>query len=99
MKQKIIILHAQKWSFTDEKTGEFRKGTTIYYLLTDTLKSCTGQNGNMGYAIAKASIPDDLVAKLISVPGIYDAEFNLQSYAGGKVAPKLTSIDYIKNFI
>ena len=30
--ETVLILRASKWEFTDDKTGEIRKGCTVHYI-------------------------------------------------------------------
>ncbi|MGN0347670.1 MAG: hypothetical protein ACI4DU_10360 [Lachnospiraceae bacterium] len=93
MKQNIIILYARPWSLTDEATGTTREGCSIFYLSTDNLKPCQSEQ-DMGIAPTKQSISVELSKKLKSVPGIYDATFDLRN-SKQQLVLSVTDFDFI----
>lgn len=57
MQEQVLVLSATIYNFTDDKTGETRKGVTIYCV---HLSSAAGIDGNtIGVKPSKYSLPID----------------------------------------
>lgn len=84
---KIFIFYANPYSFTDERTGQIREGTTIQYILAPDLRPHVLENGARGYQITKEShIPKQMFnSNLQKVPGVYNATFKPVSRQGNTV--------------
>ena len=91
MKQNCIVVFANPYSFTDERTGDVRKGVSVQYLLTDTLKPVQNDDNSRGTRISKSSIDFEKAPHIQAVPGIYECEFGMKSTSNG--TPKLELID------
>ena len=72
---KCIVIYVQSWSFTDDKTGELREGTTCKYIFADDLKPQSNQDGSKGYDVVKVTCSLDESKNLQQVPGLYQAQF------------------------
>ena len=97
MEQKIIIIYANPWALTDEKTGQQRSGVSIQYINGEKLDPVNNENGSAGYSVLKESIPADKVNKLRAVPGVYTATMGL-SARGGKNVLSVQDIDFVAAF-
>ena len=82
MKSDIIIFFARSWSMQDENTGENRSGVSIQYVMGDTLVPASSDEA-LGYQVVKESISVECAGGLDSVPGVYEAEFEMKA-SGGK---------------
>lgn len=69
----------------DEATKEKRSGISCQYIMSDTLAPVTQKDGSLGYMVTKESLDVSLLDKLVAVPGIYEAEFELKGSAGKNV--------------
>ncbi len=97
MEQKIIILFANPWSLTDERTGKQRSGVSIQYMMGDKLTPVNDPNGSSGYQVIKESIPSEMINSLRAVPGVYDATIGLQP-RGGKTVAVVKSVKFVEAF-
>lgn len=95
MRSKIIILSARKWAMTADD-GTSRTGISIQYINTEKLDpKLDSSTGEMGYMVAKQSIDVNEASKLLAVPGIYDATFDLRA-SGGKNILVVSDVDFVK---
>lgn len=90
MKQKCVIFYAMPYEIVDEKTGEVNEGISCTYLPSFELLPIVNDNGSLGTATVKQSLPSGWIDKLVDVPGVYDIDFKMQS-VGGK--PMLVPVD------
>lgn len=98
METKIIVLYARPWSMVDESTGQPRTGITIQYLTTDSLAPHSSDDQTeFGYQPCKISIPSDKAAKLVSVPGLYNAKLELRASKGQNILG-VADLDFISDF-
>ncbi len=88
MSEKVLILSASKWSLTDEKTGELRKGVSLHYVSDYREDTAT----EVGFKPIKTSA-DDTVFDAVQkggVPGMYNIETRSRPGKDGK--PTLTVV-------
>jgi len=97
MNQKIIILYANPWSLTDERTGQQRTGVSIQYINGESLTPVSGPNGTSGYQVVKQSIPADKLSSLRAVPGVYDATLTFQP-RGGQQIVVVSDLKFVGSF-
>lgn len=95
MKCQIILLYASKYSIVDEKTGVINDGVTCNYYFNTDLHAEDNQNGSKGTRPAKGSLPISLFNKIVSAPGLYDAEFEMNVGSDGKPVLKIVDLDYV----
>lgn len=79
---RCIILYAMPYSIADENTGEINEGISTTYLPTTDLAPEVDDNGALGVATCKQTLPTEWLDKLTAVPGIYDIEFETRSVKG-----------------
>ena len=87
MKSKILILSADVWSMTDEKTGELRTGCSINYV-PSLDRVCNEDKKSYGYKPIKESLPVEFIDKIAAVGGCpCDAEvtFVIRMVSGKQV--------------
>lgn len=95
MKQNVIVLSARGWSLIDERTKEERTGVSIHYIMTDKLDPYKNDStGEEGYPPVKQSISLDEAKHLVSVPGVYEADFQMRASAG-KTVLALSTLNYL----
>ncbi|NLL93007.1 MAG: hypothetical protein GX225_02515 [Clostridiales bacterium] len=71
MEEKVIILSADAWRFTDEKTGELKTGCSCFYVSTqDLTKPKFNSDTSFGYKPLKASMPEDFISKIKQAGGV-----------------------------
>lgn len=97
-KVKAIILFANKWTITDENTGNLREGMTIEYVMSEDLGPIANEDGSLGYRTIKESVPINTAKKIEKVPGIYDMTFGYTVRKGRPIL-KVMNIDYISEVV
>lgn len=87
MEQNIIILSADCWKMTDEKTGEIREGCSIHYI--PSLEKCCNEEGkSYGYKPVKESLPVEFINQIKAVGGCpcdAKASFVIRLMSGNQV--------------
>lgn len=68
MEQNILILSADSWQMTDEKTGELRTGCSIQYI-PGLEKVCNETNKSYGYKPVKESLPQEFIHQVAAAGG------------------------------
>ena len=53
LKKEVIVLNAMQYSMTDTETGEVNEGTSVRYLMTNSLTPYA-EDQQKGYKLAKA---------------------------------------------
>ena len=92
MEQNIVILSADLWSMVDEKTGEQRTGTSIFYV--PNLDKVTNETGkSYGYKPVKESLPAEFIKEIAAAGGCpIDAKVTFQiRMQSGKQVLKIAS--------
>ena len=88
MSEKVLVLSASKWNFTDEKTGEMKKGVSLHYVTDYRDDTAT----ELGFKPIKSSA-DDAVFDAVQkggVPGMYTIATRSKPGKDGK--PTLTVV-------
>lgn len=96
----VVIMFANPYEMKDENTGEVRRGLTLEYYVYgqngEALKPVVDAgSGALGIRRAKCSLPIDMKEKLMYVPGIYDAQFEMTVGSDGKPVLKVADIDFV----
>ena len=98
MKQYVVIISANQYQFTDEKTGELNEGTTVRYLITHDMAPVEdAKSGSKGYKPGKATMPYNFLEnfKDAPIPGIYEASFVCNVDAKGKASINATDFTLV----
>lgn len=89
MAERALILSADRWEMPDERTGEIRKGVSVWYVNdyredTDT---------SVGFKPTKVSASPEMLEKLrhSQLPAVYELHYG--SRPGKDNKPTLTLID------
>lgn len=78
MAEKALVLSADPWEMTDEKTGEVRKGASIWYLNTY-------REGDLGQKPTKVSVAPELMAQIKGkLPAVCELEYGSRPGAQNK---------------
>lgn len=94
MNQIVLLTGVKKYNFKNGD-GEVIKGAKISYLVADS--DSDGDNIT-GHLPRQASIKDlSMVAHLVEVPGVYDANFKTVSGANNKDELKIVGFDFLKS--
>lgn len=97
MKSQIILLYASQYSILDERTGAISQGITCNYYFNTDLHAEDNKNGSKGTRPAKGNLDYQLFGKIISAPGLYDAQFEMNVGSDGKPVLKIVDLDYISD--
>lgn len=86
--EKALVIAADRYEFTDEKSGEIRKGVTVYYIndyRDDTDKA-------LGFKPIKAPATPEVFEEMRKggAPALYDLDFKTRPGQEGK--PVLTLV-------
>lgn len=95
MKMEIILLYAAEYRLPDERTGEIKEGVTCNYYFNVDLHAEDKTNGAKGTRPAKGAISAEVMKKIVSAPGLYEAEFEMNVGSDGKPVLKIIDLDYI----
>lgn len=92
--EQVLILSADKWEFTDEKTGELRKGVTLQYI-TDYREDSEKE---MGFKPIKASVSENVfdVVKKSGAPAMYKLDVRTRPGKEGKPTATIVGIQFVK---
>lgn len=93
-KSQIIVLYSKPYEVQDEKTGQFNRGVTIQYIMTENLLPKNEKDNEKGYKVNKGSIDFIKQGTLIQVPGLYEASFGLKTNGNGKPELVVEDIDF-----
>lgn len=99
MKQKVIILFANQYEMTDEKTGERKNGTSIMYIFNTDLECMDNSDGSKGMRSAKSSSDYMLMHKVRRAPAMYEAEFSMKIGSDGKPVLKIEDLEYVADVV
>lgn len=96
----IVVMFANPYSLKDDSTGEIREGLSMEYYVYgqngEALKPVVDAgSGALGIRRAKCSLGADMKDKLMYVPGIYDAQFEMNVGSDGKPVLKVVTIDFV----
>lgn len=92
-----LVLEAAPWEIADEKTGEVRRGFSIFYV--DFESPLVGRK--RGYETLRISGPADVVEPALrEVPGFYDLRFRQRAGRnGGKVELSLSAMRFVSEML
>lgn len=93
--EKIMILHAKAYNFTDDKTARTISGLKIAYILNDDLEPIKVDENERGYGFVESTMPLELAPKIIAVPGVYEAKFVNTTNAKKQIVQKPVDLTFI----
>lgn len=96
MKDVILVISANPYDVTDEKTGKQNEGISISYCMTSDVLPVSVPNGLMGYRVMKGSIPKSNLKEFTMVPAFYEADFDIKPDSSGKPVLKPTAVKFKK---
>lgn len=103
-KAKILVLFANQYQITDEKTGEVtNSGTSVHYLFWGEAgenlitQSEWDASKSVGMQRAKVSLYFDARTKIPLAPAIYEGSFEFSVGSDGKPVLKLIDVAYVAN--
>ena len=92
-----ILLYAQPYKVTDEKTGEVNEGISLWFHGSDSLKPRVREaNGQlkMGVKPYKANLPANMIEQIKAVPGLYEIDTVIEGGTQNKAQMIVTDIDF-----
>lgn len=95
MSERAFVLSADGWEMPDEKTGEIRKGFSVWYINEYREDSAT----QIGLKPTKISATAEIfeVLKTGKLPALFDLDFASRPGAGGKATLTLVRVKHIKD--
>lgn len=93
--EKITILHAKTYNFTDDKTGKSISGLKLAYILNDDLEPLKIDENERGYGFVESTMPLELATKIMAVPGVYEAKFVNTTNAKKQIVQKPVDLTFI----
>ena len=88
--EKVFVLSAKKYAFTDTKTGELKEGVTVFYV--PALDPTISEDGiTKGQVPVKANFALSQFESFQSLPGVYDIEYDIVPTSTGKLNFKYIS--------
>lgn len=93
MAEKALILSADAWEMPDERTGEIRKGVSVWYVNDYREDTQTA----VGFKPTKVSADSSMIEVLrtAKLPSLFDLHFGSRPGAQGKATLTLVSISHI----
>src|SRR5690606_8217796 len=90
MAERALILSCDSWEMPDEKTGEIRKGLSVWYV--NDYRADTA--GSYGFKPTKVSADSALIDHLrdAKLPALFDLDFGSHPGAQGKATLTLTGL-------
>lgn len=80
MAERALVLSADPWEMPDERTGEIRKGCSLWYLNSY-------REGDMGQKPTKVSVDVALLAQIRGkLPGVFELEYGSRPGAQNKAS-------------
>lgn len=80
MAERALVLSADPWEMPDERTGEIRKGCSLWYLNSY-------REGDMGQKPTKVSVDLALLSQVRGkLPGVFELEYGSRPGAQNKAA-------------
>lgn len=95
---QCIVLSAQQWKFIDQKSGELRDGTTVWYTVGDSFTPIHIERDKKGFELVKATLAFGTFDLFEQVPGLYDVDLSIFSGSNGKAVIRPTRFTFIKSF-
>lgn len=95
-KDIALVLSADAWNMTDEKSGELLSGVSIWFLTDYRAQDHATQ---VGYKPAKVSGTPEILEKLrsISLPAQCEMHYSAKPGAGGKATLILADVTFVKS--
>lgn len=96
MSETVLILRAQKYDFTSEKTGEIIKGSNVYYINDYQVET----ENAVGDSPMKVAASDEVFAevKKHKAPGVYQINTRTKPGKDGQATVVVTQAKFIKAF-
>lgn len=93
--EHALILSADSWEMADEKTGELRKGVSVWYV--NDYRDDTPHS--IGYKPTKVSAEPLLleVLRKAQLPALFDMTYGSRPGAQGKATLTLTGVKHVAN--
>jgi hypothetical protein len=96
MSETVLILRAQKYEFTNEKTGELIKGCNVIYITDYQTETASA----VGDASMKVSVTDEVFnsIKTNGAPGIYQIDTRSRPGKDGTATLTITNANFVQAF-
>jgi len=93
MSEKVVVLSADSWGMTDEKTGQVLAGVSVWYVNDYREDSAE----SIGFKPTKIGCKDDVFATLKqhSLPAVFELEFGAKPGAGNKATLILNAVKFV----
>lgn len=92
--ERALILSADTWSMTDERTGKPMSGVSVWYVNDYREDSAD----SFGYKPTKVAASQDILPLLKgNIPGIFDINFGSRPGAQNKATLTLVSVQKVGN--
>lgn len=93
MAERALITSADTWEMTDERTGEIRKGLSVWYLNEYREDTETA----VGSKPTKVSAARELLEQMRGkVPGMFEMEYGSRPGAQGKATLTLIGVKFVR---
>ena len=96
LKKEVIVLNAMQYSMTDTETGEVNEGTSVRYLMTNSLTPYA-EDQQKGYKLAKARVGFNSFNDFPEVPGVYEADLDVRINKDGVAMVVANSFTFKKS--
>lgn len=96
-KENIVVLFANPYDMTDEKTGKRTDGISVSYLYGTSLSPLINADHSLGQRPAKGSVSTSLWDKFVAAPGLYEGSFEMSIGGNGKPTLKLVDVNWLSN--
>lgn len=96
MSETVLILRAQKYEFTSEKTGEIIKGSNVYYI-NDYQVETENAVGDAPMKVASSDEVFDEIKKH-KAPGVYEINTRTKPGKDGQATVVVTQAKFVKAF-
>lgn len=96
MSETVLILRAQKYEFTSEKTGEIIKGCNLFYINDYQVET----EHAVGDAPMKVAASDEVFreVKLHKAPGVYQINTRTKPGKDGQATVVVTQAKFVQAF-
>lgn len=96
MSETVLILRAQKYEFTSEKTGEIIKGCNVHYINDYQVETDTA----VGDTPMKVTASDEVfeAIKINKAPGIYEIATRTKPGKDGQATVVVTKAKFVQAF-
>lgn len=95
MSERALVLSADTWGMTDEKTGQLINGVSCWYV--NDYRDDT--DDSFGLKPTKISATPEIYAELkkVRLPALFDLDFGSRPGAQGKATLTLTRATYVRS--